>query len=68
MTDNTPLLTALVFSFILGLFGGVGGMIGAYFGLRRYSVKFWKSLEHQRRYKRMKLTIGKRNAAENIEE
>lgn len=68
LEENTPLMLALIFSFVLGLFGGVAGMIGAYFALRRFSTKFWKSLEHQRRYKRIKVNLGKRNNLDNIEE
>jgi hypothetical protein len=36
--------------------------------LKKYFIRFWKSLEHKRRYKIVKLTLGKRNNDENIDD
>jgi hypothetical protein len=41
LDKNKPLMLALVFSFILGLIGGVAGGIGGYFALRFFSLKAW---------------------------
>ena len=67
LEQNLPLLLALVFSFVLAAIGGVGGAIGTFWALKKYSLTFWKELEHQRRYKMVKLTLGKRNNADEIE-
>ena len=68
LEQNLPLLLAIVFSFVLATIGGLGGAIGTFWALKKYSLVFWKELEHQRRYKMVKLTLGKRNNAEDIED
>ena len=61
-------MLALVFSFVLALIGGLGGAIGTFWALKKYSLTFWKELEHQRRYKMVKLSLGKRNNVEDIDD
>jgi hypothetical protein len=46
LSQNQPLRLALIFSFVLALIGGIGGAIGTLWALKKYSLKFWKSLEH----------------------
>ena len=60
LTDNTPLLIALWFSFALGLVGAVAGAGAAWWALTNYSDKFWSHLDHKKRYKRIQLLVGKR--------
>ncbi|CAG9313576.1 unnamed protein product [Blepharisma stoltei] len=55
--DNPFLFSALMISLFLGFSAGLAAMVGIYFCLRSFSVKFWKKLEHQRRYNRCKKTV-----------
>lgn len=48
--DNPFLFAALMVSLFIGLVGGIGGCVGLFLLLKRYSVKFWMALEHRRRY------------------
>lgn len=62
--DNPFLFSALIISLFLGFSAALAGTIGAYFFLKSFSLKFWKKLEHQRRYKRCKKTVDSRRQEE----
>ena len=60
LSDNTPLVLAVIFSFVLGIVGAIGAMIAAFWYLRKGSIKFWKNVDHIRRFKQTALTVGSR--------
>ena len=61
MSNNAALLLAVCVSMVIAGTAGVGVGILVYLLLKGQSKKFWKKLEHMRRYRLIQEELAKRN-------